>query len=102
MVLVQGVTRIGFHDWKNDFLLRDIYNCVEEVKVLLQFSLKWFNSTRRINDQMESIESKISHPSNVYDLVSDADGETRTTIENLHGKLFQLQEQKEKIIVQYS
>lgn len=48
---------------------------------------------------MDSIEAQIDKAYDAYGLVNDADGSTRLAINNLYKQFFQLQEQKEKIIV---
>lgn len=74
-------------------------------KIMLRkhmFYLKFPRSTKNINDEMESIESRIDKASKAYDLKNDVDGTTRLAIKNLHGQFFQLQEKRENILIQFN
>jgi hypothetical protein len=55
--------------------------------------MKWIDSTKSMNDEMESIESQIDNAFGSYDLMNDVDAIKRLVIENIHEQFFQLQEQ---------
>lgn len=71
--------------------MKDIEGCVDEVKALYQYGMKWFGPTQSIRKEMEYIESQINITSSSYDLVIYLTIETRNVIEEMHKKFFQLQ-----------